>query len=320
MAKVSPQARNHRRGCEAHAKRQGRQWALGLLSVAALVLVLAGFGAWRLIDRTDAFDVQPLYQFGTQDFHSLAFDPENADTIFFGHHYGMLVSHDAGVTWQPDSPENVDVMQQAIPVADPNRHYVAGHDVFQVSVDAGQTWVSPGTNLPSLDIHGFAVAPSDPERLYAFEAQTATFYASADGGATWEARSLPLGTRAGTIPLAVVADDPDHLYAGVVGKIAESRDGGWSWQESSDFGGAIIGLAVDPSDPSVLLAATSDGLQRRESDGSWTKLPITPDGVLLAVAIHPRDSERVVVLDQQGNFYRSDDGGRTWVDRQGDTT
>lgn len=318
MTSTSSRAKNRRieRQNEAQRRvRQRRQRVVGSLGVAVLVLTLSAFGAWRLLGGDETSDAQPLHQFDTQDFHSLAFDPDDPDTIFFGHHGGMMISHDAGVTWQAGPPENVDVMQQAIPLTDPSRRYVAGHDVFQVSTDGGQTWNAPITNLPGLDIHGFTAAPSDPDRLYAFEARTTGFYTSGDGGSTWEARALPLGTRAGIMPLAVAADDPEHVYAGVDGKIAESRDGGQTWRESSDLGIAIIGLAVDPSDPSVLFAATSDGLQKRGSDGAWTKLPITADGVLLAVAVHPRDSERVAVIDRQGNFYLSNDGGRTWADK-----
>lgn len=322
MTNTSPQAKHRRierkNEAQRRVKQRRRQRVLGSLGVAVLVVALSGFGAWRLLGGAEASGGQPLHQFDTQDFHSLAFDPDDADTIFFGHHGGMMISRDAGITWQPGPPENVDVMQQAIPTADPNRRYVAGHDVFQVSVDGGETWDAPGTNLPSLDIHGFTAAPSDPDRLYAFEAQSSSFYASVDGGATWEARALPLGMRAGTIPLVVAADDSEHVYAGVGGKIAESRDGGRTWLESSDLGIGIIGLAIDPADPSAIFAATSDGLQKRESGGAWTKLPLTADGVLLAVVVHPRDPERVAVIDRQGNFYRSDDGGRTWADKEGD--
>jgi photosystem II stability/assembly factor-like uncharacterized protein len=322
VTSTSSQAKNRRierkNEAQRRVKQRRRQRALGSLGIAVLVVAVSGFGAWRLLGGTETSGGQPLHQFDTRDFHSLAFDPDDADTIFFGHHGGMMISHDAGITWQPGPPRNVDVMQQAIPAADPNRRYVAGHDVFQVSVDGGETWDVPGTNLPSLDIHGFAAAPSDPDRLYAFEAQSTGFYVSVDGGTTWEARALPLGMRAGTIPLVVAADDSEHVYAGVGGKVAESRDGGRTWQESSDLGDAIIGLAVDPTDSSVLFAATSDGLQKRESGGNWTKLPITPDGVLLAIAVHPRDPERIAVIDRQGNFYLSSDGSKTWVDKQGE--
>lgn len=318
MAKASSQAERRRSTSIAEAKRRiqqrRRQRLFGLVGVGVLVVLLVGLGAWRLTGGEEEVTAsQPLHQFDTQDFHSLAFDPNDPDTIFFGHHYGLMVSHDAGATWQPGPPQGVDAMQQAIPLADPDRRYVAGHDVFQVSNDGGQTWDAPSTNLPSLDIHGFAAAPSDPDRLYAFEVVTTSFYASADGGATWKARVMPLGERAGMMPIAVAGDDPDHLYAGVAGKIAESSDGGQTWQEASDPGGMIVGLAVDLTDSNVLYVTTSEGFKKRGHDGSWTTLPITPDGLLLAVAVHPSDTERIAVVDQQGNFYRSDDGGRTWA-------
>jgi len=65
-------------------------------------------------------------------------------------------------------------------------------------------------------------AHSAPERLYA--ALPSGFWASADGGVTWDRRSDP-----GAIALAVPPSDPNHIAAATAADLTESRDGGASW-------------------------------------------------------------------------------------------
>jgi photosystem II stability/assembly factor-like uncharacterized protein len=285
----------------------------GAVLGGALVVVLVGL--WWL-GRSDGSEVtagQALHQFDTADFHSLAFAPDDPDTLYFGHHNGLQVSHDGGASWQDGTLSGFDAMQQSIPVADPSRHYIAGHDVFQVSTDGGESWQSQANDLPGLDIHGFAAAPSDPERLYAFEIISAGLFTSADGGATWEPVSLPPGLATGILPLAVAYDDPLHVYAGVGEQVMESLDGGQNWQPLAGPGGAVISIATSPADPGVLLAGTDQGLWQRGASGAWGRLSLSPEGAVLAVAVHPEQPEVIAAIDQQGNFYRSADGGATWV-------
>lgn len=255
---------------------------------------------------------QAIYQFDTNDYHSLAFEPQDPDTLYFGHHGGLMVSQDGGETWDDARLSGVDVMQQAIPSDDSGRRYAAGHNVFSVSTDSGETWAAPSTNLPGLDLHGFAAAPTDGNRLYTFEVTSAGFYTSADGGSTWESLPLPPGMQSGMLPLAVGYDDPTHVFAAVGNQILESRDGGANWVQTQGPGGTLTSIATHPQDPNVLLAGTGSGLFQRGPDGSWTNLPVQLDGSVLALVIHPEDPSRIAVIDQNGKLYRSDDGGTTW--------
>ena len=313
----SPQARR-REGARRQAQRRRQQRRFLRGGLAAIAVVAVAVVAWWVMARAGSSDTQVLYRFQTQDFHSLAFDPADPETIYFGHHGGLLVSQDGGRSWQASTLSGVDAMQTAISAADPSRIYVSGHNVFTVSRDGGQTWVAPAHNLPALDLHGFAVAPSDSNRVYAFELGTFSLYASSDGGVTWEARSLPPGLNQGILPLAVAADDPQHLYAGVGGQIWESLDGGQSWQQGRPGpGGTITALALSAGGQALLYAGTDQGLWTLDSSGNWQKLPVEPREAVLAIAVAPLASgaERVVLVDAQGNLYRSDDGGRTWVSR-----
>lgn len=290
------------------ANTQRQPWLRWSAVAAVLLLVIAG-AAWWFAGRGDSV---ALYRFDTLDFHSLAFDPTDSQTLYFGHHQGMKMSRDGGKTWQDTVVRDVDVMQLGIPVSDPRHRYLAGHGLFVFSRDGGATWEQPATNLPDYDLHGFAVAPSDPLRLYTFAVGVFGLFTSADGGLTWEQIPLPPGDVAGMLPLAVSPDDPLHVYAAVDDVVAESRDGGKTWETVPGPGAMIMSLAASITTPGVLYAGTDDGVWVRSADGTWERLPLTPEGVVMAVAVSADGPEQVAVVDQEGYFYWSSDGGRTW--------
>lgn len=281
--------------------------AIGLIAVVAVAL-----SAWWWVGRAEPDSPTALHRFETDDVHSIAFDLADPDTVFFGHHGGIIVSRDAGESWQDGTLSGVDVMQQAIGLADPPRHYVAGHDLFSVSTDGGQTWKPQSTDLPSLDLHAFAGSPADPNRLYAMPAGLGLF-TTADGGMTWSAATLPSGADTQPIALAVAPNDPNTLYLARNGDVAVSHDAGETWQAGSGPGGIVMALAVAPDARETIYAGTNRGLSRRERDGNWTLLPGTFDSAIVAVAVSPAQPERVAIVDQEGNYFRSDDGGMTWI-------
>ena len=153
MAKTAPPrspGASRREEARRQAQRRRQQHLLlqgGLVAIAVVVVAVA---AWWLIVRAGESDSQVLYRFQTQDFHSLAIDPIDPDTLYLGHHGGLLVSRDGGRTWQSGTLSGVDAMQLALPAADPERIYASGHGVFVVSQDGGQTWaeVTAGALLP----------------------------------------------------------------------------------------------------------------------------------------------------------------------------
>ncbi len=113
------------------------------------------------------------------------------------------------------------------------------------------------------------------------------------------------------IGLTVAYDDPLHLYAGGGNRVVESRDGAKAWQEQSGPAGAIMQLAAGPS--GILYAGTDRGLAKRGTDGAWQVTALPSGKAAVALAAGPGQPERIAVVDEQGHFYRSDDGGQTWV-------
>lgn len=149
---------------------------------------------------------EPISRLRTADFHSLAFSPLEPDTVFFGHHGGLLVSTDSGREWRPTSLQNADAMALAAPPADPKMMYAAGHNVFFKSIDGGRSWTSVESDLPGLDIHAFAADPENGDHLYAYLVGFGLFR-SEDGGENWElltSQAAFLGLTAG--------EGPETLY------------------------------------------------------------------------------------------------------------
>lgn len=304
---------NQRERVQRKAKGKQRQRRLLLSGLLAATVFGIAIGVWAITSRVGSEpSANALYQFHTQDIHSLAFDPGDPNTIFFGHHTGLKISHDAGLSWQDVSVGNVDAMQLAMPASGGDRRYLAGHSVFMVSTNGGKTWRNQPTNLPGLDLHTFTASPSDPLRLYTAPVGVSGLFTSADGGNQWQQLPLPPGGSSG-MGLAVAPDSPLHLFAGIGTHIAESRDGGKTWTTQPGPTAETIQLTVDPS--GILYAGTVQGLAKRAPDGTWHTLALPAGTAVFAISVSSTQPNRVAVVDQQGHFYRSDDAGQSWVSK-----
>lgn len=293
---------------------QNRLKPVGLLLVGSGLTGLLGLAGPRLFHPGP--DSRALAVLETADFHSLAFSPDGSDVVFFGHHNGMMRSDDGGRTWRPVvARPNFDAMALAIHPAEPARIYAAGHNVFTVSPDRGATWQPVRHNLPYDDIHGFALSPEDPNRLYAFVVGHSLFV-SADGGRTWNL--LSTGLPHDVMALAVAGSEPEVLFAGSLSTgVLKSEDGGRTWRPVNGGLGSlrVMALAVGRGTPGTVYAGTDDGLYRSDDGESWRRLPF-PGRNAVVVAVHPADPNLILAVEaagrQQGRLYRSRDGGLSW--------
>jgi photosystem II stability/assembly factor-like uncharacterized protein len=252
----------------------------------------------------------------TGDFHALAFSPTDANTIFFGHHNGIMRSTDGGRTWSAlvDRP-NFDAMGLAVSRANPRQMYLAGHNLFQMSTDAGASWQPIEHNLPGTDIHGFAMSPGDANHLLALVAGQGGFQ-SMDAGRTWQ----PLGGQmpGDVMALAMDGGTPTTIYAASMSAgVVRSSDGGQSWapaRQTTTVGG-VYTLAVSPGAAQTVYAGGDGGLFQSTDGGiTWSKLPFPGDNVvaLAASPAQPKLVLAITVKGQQGLVYRSEDGGQSW--------
>src|ERR1700741_5605782 len=190
----------------------------------------------------------------------------------------------------------------------PNVFYMAAvNGGVWKTTDFGNTWFPIFDDQSSGSIGALAVAPSDPNILYAGSGEGLQrpdlgvgdgFYKSIDAGKTW----THLGLRGAQQITAIVVDprNPDRVFVSVQGHpygpntergIFRSLDGGKTFEKGlykdENTGGAD--LVMDPGNPQVLFAA------------------------LWAARVAPweiRSGESFVIPG--GGLYKSTDGGTTW--------
>jgi photosystem II stability/assembly factor-like uncharacterized protein len=284
-------------------------WLVG----GVVLLAVLALGGWLWASRNQNLNgaAQPISRLSTNDFHSLAFSPTEPDTVFFGHHGGLLVSRDGGRTWQPTALQNADAMALAAPVADPRVMYAAGHDVFLKSTDGGATWQPVTTNLPGSDIHGFAADPQNAEHVYAHVVGFG-IWDSQDGGTIWNLLS-PEVPRS-TFDLTVGKSSQTLYAAAGEAGLWRSEDGGKTWTPLSSVpGGGVITVTYDSTSRRLYVTTLGNesGLYASDDDGTtWRSLGLK--GTLLAISLSPLDPKHILVVDEAGRVYASRDGGTTW--------
>jgi len=202
--------------------------------------------------------------------------------------------------------------------------------------DGGVFWrcVSDGF-MGTSAVGSIAVAPSDPNVIYAGTGETAIrldvsygdgVYKSTDAGRSWKHIGLRNSKFVGR--LCIHPQNPDLVYAAVLGDVFgpntergvyRSKDGGASWERilyRSDVAGTID-LTMDPNNPRLMFASMWEARRNfwnvssggpgsglfRSTDGgdSWEEIstkPGLPSGMLgkIGVSISPARSGRVWAL------------------------
>jgi hypothetical protein len=171
---------------------------------------------------------------------------------------------------------------------DPNTIYAGTpHGGLFKTIDGGNSWFNTSPNLPSLGISGIAIDPTNPQIIYVLSGD-----ANTGGGCFLGNFCLSVGELIG-------------LSQGVF----KSYDGGNSWVATGqlsviDFRGSE--LVINPQNPNILLAATTDGLYRTTNGGgTWQR---TKTGNIHDVKYKPNDGNIVYITGEFSNE-RSINGG-----------
>jgi photosystem II stability/assembly factor-like uncharacterized protein len=264
---------------------------------------------------TDWFIAQRLYPYGKMDYTAYK------EAIF---QRSALINknNERDINaWKPEGPINIGGRIQDIEMDPGNTSIIyagaASGGIFK-SVDDGQTWLPIFDAQPSLSIGDIAIAPSDPDIIFAGTGEpncgggSITYdgmgiYKSTDEGSTWTYSGLDSTRNTGRI--AVDPKNPDRVFAATMGDlfangpqrgVYRTLDGGASWEQVlflTDSTGAID-LAINPLHPDTIFACMWERIRRptyehyggascgiyRSYDGgdSWTMLTSgLPTGVNL---------------------------------------
>src|SRR5215510_4571146 len=143
-------------------------------------------------------------------------------------------------------------------------------------------------------------------------------------GSAARAQWISLGPEGGEVDtLALHPTNPQILYAGGLAGIRKSTDGGASWS-NADAGIAgdtwVLGLIIDPANPSTLYAGTDGVFKSTDAGATWTHLTngIPPSinivGAKDPMAIDPSNPSTVYVVGGNGEgVYKSTNAGASWT-------
>lgn len=240
----------------------------------------------------------------TSHYHSLLVNPSNPQRLILGTHTGVYLSQDGGRHWRLDLLSGIDAMSLARPSG--STIWLSGHYVFKKSTDGGASWVDVRpSGLSSLDIHGLAVDPRHPSTLYAAIAGDG-LYRSRDGARSFSLVSDEVGGN--VMALAVLPDG--RLLAGDLRKgLLVSRDGGGSWQPV--LGKWVVGLGVNPADPSRVLASGQVMALSTDGGRTWRTVLELQEGTG-PVAWSKSNPKLAYAVGFNHTLYRSTDSGQSW--------
>ena len=251
-----------------------------------------------------------------QQIASIIVDPRDPNRVFvaaLGHPYGandergVYRSTDGGQTWQRVlyKDENTGAMQVTF---DPSNSQIIYADLWAgrqapweigssfngpgsglyKSTDGGATWRELRTGLPTiaegLGRIGFAIAPSDPKRLYATVDATppkAGLYRSDDSGESWRlmnSESRLWGRGSDFAEAKVDPRNPDIVYVANVAT-HRSNDGGKTFTsiKGAPGGDDYHRIWINPQNPEIILLAADQGATLTVNGGqtwsSWYNQP-----------------------------------------------
>jgi len=251
----------------------------------------------------------------------LAVDPAKRNRIYAATD-GVWHSLDGGLSWKGSRrplPKGAARHVLALAVARrPAGTVYAATDagVFR-SVDAGDSWKPSGRGLPPGLVTALAMAPSNPQILWAGAGRIV--FHSTNGGATWRpAASLPIEAL-GVSSLAAAPGDPSAVWAGTFGHgVYRTTDAGAHWTPAGPrTAPAVAALAATAASVYAVIvpAFREPGGVLASGDGGGTWQPRNTGLFALEaldVTLDPHHPERLWAAAYLAGLFRGTEGGQGW--------
>lgn len=277
----------------------------------------------------------------------LAADPLNSDRLYAGTRGGgVLLSNDAGRTWQSVGLAGQSITALAISPTQPGTLYAGTKPAHLfVSRDSGSSWTeiasfrripsrwlwfSPAEKPFSAYVQAIALSPTESQSIVVGIEAGAVVH-STDGGQTWS------GHRRGALrdchSLTFHVSDGDWVYevGGSGAGVSISRDAGVTWTQPKDGLDRHYGWAgaADPIHPEIWYASVSSSAWKAHSDhhaqavivrsmggAAWQRLrgglPQPLESMPYALLTDPTDPCHVYAGLSNGDVWHSTDYGDTW--------
>lgn len=268
------------------------------------------------------------------DKHALMHHPLAPSVVYAATDGGVHVSNNLGASWYDRTP-GMGISQMykvGLSASVPGLMLCGLQDngLKQVENDEWRE-IMPGDNMECI------IDPMEPEVQYSC-ALTGLLYRTTDDWATREliAANIPgftefaqqngFGPGAWVTPVAMDPQDNHKLYVGFKQLWRTTNRGDdWSQMPGLSTGAHLRHIAVAPSAPQVICAATLDTLFRTNG-AAWTVIPVSSitgsaANAISGIAVSDVDPQRLWVTisgyDAQRKVFRSNNGGQSWTNITG---
>lgn len=274
----------------------------------------------------------------------IAIHPQNPVEAYIAcglHGWGLHHTHNAGQHFTPVGFADRWVWDVMFHPVHHNTIYVGIEPpMLFVSPDHGQTFTAFQAieQLPSRlrwtffhppfyagHIHGLAIHPAQPERIFAGVEHGALVY-SHDNGHTWHEALAGCDLHR----IAINPANPDHIFAGAGEGLFVSHDAGLSWQPVAELSGHYVhAICFDPDNPATMYVYVyrAEGSPIFRSDDSGQHWQAIGDGLPPArsadsLKLHPTQSHVVFyggdVAQNRSRLFISLDRGEHWTPLAGE--